>query len=88
MELSTIGNGLVANREMAAGSSAKRIATAVDETTGEQQVESKDLDRLFDHVDTIRLNVSKGHSCKMVLPDGSLAYLHPDTRLMYPAIRN
>lgn len=84
VELSTIGNGLVANREMAAGSSAKRIATAVDETTGEQQVESKDLDRLFDHVDTIRLNVSKGHSCKMVLPDGSLAYLHPDTRLMYP----
>ena len=49
VELSTIGNGLVANREMAAGSLAKRIATAVDETTGEQQVESKDLDRLFDH---------------------------------------
>ncbi len=83
VELNTTDNGLVASRQKAAGSSAKCIATAVDEATGEQQVESKDLDRLFDHVDTIRLNVSKGHSCKMVLPDGSLAYLHPDTRLMY-----
>ncbi len=84
VELSTTDNGLVARQKVAAGSSAEPINTAVDEKTGEQQVESKDLERIFAHVDTIRLNVSKGHSCKMVLPDGSLAYLHPDTRLTYP----
>ncbi len=84
VELSTTDNGLVARQKAATGSSSEPINTAVDEKTGEQQVESKELERLFAHVDTIRLNVSKGHSCKMVLPDGSLAYLHPDTRLMYP----
>lgn len=84
VELSTTDNGLVASHIAAAGTSAEPITTAVDAKTGEQQVESKDLDRIFAHVDTIRLKVSKGHSCKMVLPDGSLAYLHPDTRLMYP----
>lgn len=83
VEISATANGLVANRSVA-GNSVGRITTSVDEKTGEQQLESKDLNRLFEHVDTIRLNVSQGHSCKMVLPDGSLAYLHPDTRLMYP----
>ena len=86
IELQLGENGIVAqsgNDEMTA-SSQKEIPVSLDERTHEQKIDSKELSRFFANTDTIKLNVSRGHSCKVVLPDGSCAYLHPGTKMVYP----
>lgn len=84
LELQLAENGVVAHSADDTAEGTRYIPTSQAGDTEEQQVESKDLEKLFTATDTIKLNVSNGHSCKVVLPDGSCAYLHPNTRLVYP----
>lgn len=65
-------------------SDGKLIATEADAITHEQQITSKDIETYFSKTDTVLLNVDRGQQCKVVLPDGSVAFLHPDSKLVYP----
>lgn len=64
----------------------KEIAAAMSKDTlsHEPMVDMATISETFAATDTIRLNVPRGNSCKVVLPDGSLAYLHPGSSLTYP----
>ena len=86
IELQLGENGIVApsGNDETTASSQKEIPLSQDELTHEQKIDSKALNQVFAGTDTIKLNVSRGHSCKVVLPDGSYAYLHPGTKMIYP----
>lgn len=60
------------------------ISTQADATTHEQLITSKDLEAYCSKTDTIQLQVEPGLQCKVVLPDGSVVFLHPGSQLVYP----
>ena len=82
--LQTTNKGLVADHYTMANGQTQPIAAPQKGAMGDEQLESQNLEKLFADADTIKLNVSQGHSCRVVLPDGSCAYVHPNTKLMYP----
>ena len=65
-------------------SDGKLISTESDAITHEKQITSKDIETYFSKTDTVLLNVDRGQQCKVVLPDGSTVFLHPDSKLVYP----
>lgn len=65
-------------------SAGKLISTESDAITHEKQITSKDIEIYFSKTDTVLLNVDRGQQCKVVLPDGSIVFLHPDSKLVYP----
>ena len=82
--LQTTDKGLVATNDFRTSTATRQITANKNSVNSEDELESEEIDKLFADADTIKLNVSKGHSCKVVLPDGSCAFVHPDTKLMYP----
>lgn len=76
-------NQLVAN-ERYTSATQTNIPVKADVKTLEPQIDMKVINTSFSNTDTIHLNVPKGNSCKVELPDGSVAYLHPGSTLTYP----
>lgn len=88
-ELHLDGNAIVASNQQPGHPDQKAepkvvIPVTTDAVTHEQQIESKEIEKALTTTDTIKLNISMGHSCKVVLPDGSCAYLHPGSKMVYP----
>lgn len=75
-------NGIVANNSEHKGMSIS--AKADKNEVIEQVLDAQQIAQLIPADDTIHLNVTKGNSCKAILPDGSCAYLHPGSSLKYP----
>lgn len=87
VELQLAQNGILASSDGSSyseGMSKLKVPSSLDGNTHEQEIDSKELGKVFTSTDTIKLNVAKGHTCKVILPDGSCAYLHPDTKMVYP----
>lgn len=87
-ELHLDGNAVVASNQKTGDPDRQAAPTVIpvstDAVTHEQQIESKEIEKVLTSTDTIKLNISMGHSCKVILPDGSCAYLHPGSKMVYP----
>lgn len=60
------------------------VSMTIDDESYDPQVDLRTIDEDFVTTDTIKLNVPHGNSCKAILPDGSIAYLHPGSKIAYP----
>ncbi len=78
------GNGFLAVTESPTPTTSAATAPSLRNCIHEQVIDNQQITKIASQTDTIQLNVSNGNSCKVILPDGSCAYLHPGSKLKYP----
>lgn len=78
------GNGVLSATDTHQSSTSDIADTSLPNNIHEQVIDNKQIAKIAAQTDTIQLNVSNGNSCKVILSDGSCAYLHPGSKLKYP----
>lgn len=78
------GNGILSATDTHQPTTSSVADASFQNNIHEQVIDNLQIAKLASQTDTIQLNVSKGNSCKVLLSDGSCAYLHPGSKLRYP----